>query len=142
MGHPCCRSLKHCRHCAAGLDHPKLLAFRLDEYVVAWAAGKRECSSAVCRDRIGSWRSAGTHDRTIYADRGERTNQCAVSIEVDAFYDGFWLRDTANDVPPVCGEQIRALQSVHAATRHAAVRPRGAGRHYYCDQAHQRTRKE
>jgi hypothetical protein len=102
--HPGYCSLEHCWHCAASLDHPKLVAFRLDEYVKACTSGKCESASAVCFDRIGSWRSAGVDNRAIYADRCERADQCAISIEVDAFYDGFWLRDAANDVPPVCGE--------------------------------------
>ena len=55
-------------------------------------------------------------DRAIYADRGERADQRTISVEVDAFYDGFRLRNTTDDVPSVRGEQIRGVQSVHAAT--------------------------
>ena len=116
MGHPCCRSLKHCRHCAAGLDHPKLLAVRLDEYVKARASGKCERARTIRVDRIGSDRSGCTHNRAVYADGGKRTDERSISIEIDAFYDRFRLRNTTDDVPSMRGEEIRGVQSVHAAT--------------------------
>jgi hypothetical protein len=43
-------------------------------------------------------------DRTIYADRSERADQRAVPVEIDPFYDGFWLRNTADDVVAMRGE--------------------------------------
>jgi hypothetical protein len=43
-------------------------------------------------------------DRTIYANGGEWADQRAIPVEIDPFYDGFWLRDTADDVVAVRGE--------------------------------------
>ena len=43
-------------------------------------------------------------DRAIYADCGEWAYQCAIPVEIDPFYDGFWLRNAADDIPPVRGE--------------------------------------
>jgi hypothetical protein len=43
-------------------------------------------------------------NRTIYANGGEWADQRAIPVEIDPFYDGFWLRNTADDVPPVRGE--------------------------------------
>ncbi len=88
-------------------------------------------------------------DRTIYANGGEWADQRAISVEIDPFYDGFWLRNTANDVPSVRGEQVRAPQSVHAARRQQSPSPglrscgaRRAERHCCGNQAYQRTREE
>ena len=103
LRHACYRALEHCWRWT-GLDHPKLVAAWLDKYVKACTSGERERSSAVCVDHIGSQRSAGMDDRAINADRGERADQRTISIEIDPFYDGFWLRNTADDVPPVRGE--------------------------------------
>jgi len=103
--HLCCRPLKDCWcRCWTGLDHPKLQAARLDEYVKAWAARKCEGALTACFDRIGSYRSAGVDNEAIYADGGEWTDQRTISIEIDAFNDGFRLRNTPDDVPPVRGE--------------------------------------
>ena len=44
-------------------------------------------------DRIGPCRSAGMDDRAIDADCGEWADQRTISIEIDPFYDGFWLRN-------------------------------------------------
>ena len=55
-------------------------------------------------------------DRAIDADGGEWADQRAISIEIDPFYDGFRLRNAADDVPPMRGEQIRAAQRVHTAS--------------------------
>ena len=43
-------------------------------------------------------------DRAIYADGGEWAYQCAIPVEIDSFYDGFWLRNTTDYVPAVRGE--------------------------------------
>jgi len=43
-------------------------------------------------------------NRAINADRRERADQRTISIEIDPFYDGFWLRNTADDVSPMRGE--------------------------------------
>ena len=102
--HLYCRPLKHwCTWTC--LDHPKLLAVvPLHEYVKACASGKRERARTIRVNRIGSWGSAGVDDHAIYADRGERADHRAISIEIDAFYNGFRLRHTADDVPSMCGE--------------------------------------
>jgi len=100
--HLCCRPLKHC--VCIGLDHPNLLAAGLDEYVKAWAAGKCERALTACFDRIGPYRSAGVDNDAINAERGEWTDQRAISVEIDAFNDGFRLRNAPDDVPPVRGE--------------------------------------
>jgi len=80
-------------------------------------------------------------DRAIYADRGERADQRTISVEVDAFYDGFRLRNTADYVPAVRGEQIRPVQSVHAASSPVGCGLRGSGRahRHRSSQAHRRT---
>ncbi len=143
--HPYCCPLKHCWYWTTGLDHPNLSAVPLDEYVKACACGKCERARTVCFDRIGPRRSAGLDNDAIYADRGEWTDQRTISIEINAFYDGFRLRNTTDDVPSVRGEYIRAVQSLHAATLHRAVRPRGAGhaeRHRYGGQGDQRRREQ
>src|SRR6266478_6850153 len=80
--HPGYCSLEHCWHCAAGLDHPKLVAFLIDEHVKACAAGKCERPRTVCVDRIGSWRIAGADNRAIDANGGEWADQCTISIEI------------------------------------------------------------
>jgi hypothetical protein len=127
--HPCCRPLKHCWCCGwTSLDHPQLLATRLDEYVKAWASGKRERSSAVRLQRIGSQRSAGVDDRAIYTDRGEWANQRTISIEVDAFDNGFWYRNPADNVPPMRGEQVFTAQRSQTASLQRTRRLRHAGR--------------
>ena len=98
--HLCCRSLKHC--VCIGLDHPKLLAVAvLDEYVKAWASGKCERARTVCCDRIESHGSTGVDNRAIYADGSEWTDQRTISVEIDAFNDGFRLRNAPDDVPAV-----------------------------------------
>ncbi len=103
--HLCYRPLKHCWHRRwAGLDHPKLLAVRIDEYVKTCASGKCERARTICCDRIGSWRSAGPDNGAVYADRGEWTDQRTISAEIDPFYDGFRYRNAPDDVPPVRGE--------------------------------------
>ena len=45
-------------------------------------------------------------DGTIDANCGERADQRTISIEIDPFYDGFRLRNPADDVPPMRGEHI------------------------------------
>src|ERR1044071_7077612 len=90
--HLCCHPFKYC-WCAGrtGLNHPNLLAAPagLDKYVKAWTSAKCKCACTVCRERVGSYRSAGSDNRAIYADRGEWTGERTVSIEIDAFNDGF-----------------------------------------------------
>ena len=43
-------------------------------------------------------------DGAIYADGGEWTDQRTISVEIDAFNDGFRLRNAPDDIPPVRGE--------------------------------------
>jgi hypothetical protein len=124
--HLCCRPLKHCVW--IGLDHPNLLAVGLDEYVKACDAGKCEGALTACFDRVGSCRFAELEDRAICADRGEWTDQRTISVEVDAFNEGYRLRNTPDDVEAVRAEYIRAAQRVDAQTLLSAVRPRDAGR--------------
>jgi len=45
-------------------------------------------------------------DRAIYADRGEWADQRTVAIEVDAFYNGFWHGNTADDVVSMRTEYV------------------------------------
>jgi hypothetical protein len=100
--------MKDCWHCVwTGLDHPKLLGRRVDEYVKARPCG--ECDRAVRIDRIGSDRSGRTHNRAVYADGGKRTDERSISIEIDAFYDRFRLRNTTDDVPSMRGETVRRV---------------------------------
>src|SRR4051812_16865573 len=115
------RSLKHCWSGTASLDHPKLIAARLDEYVEAWTARKCERAGAVFLQRIGSLRSAGTHDGAIDADGSERTDKRTVVREVDSFNDSFRYRDASGDVPAMRGEDVGATESVRTAVRHGSV---------------------
>ena len=144
--HLCCRPLKYC-WCWTGLDHPNLppATAGLDKYVKAWTSAECERARTICCDRIGSYRSAGPDNRAIYADRSEWTGQCAVSIEIDAFNNGFRYHNAPGDVEPLRGEQIRAAQRLLAATLASVVSPspRGAGqadRHCYGDEADEATR--
>jgi hypothetical protein len=43
-------------------------------------------------------------NRAINAGRGEWADEGSISIEIDPFYDGFWLRNTADDVVAMRGE--------------------------------------
>ena len=72
------------------------------------------------------------------------TREGPISIEVDAFNDGFRLRNTTDDVEPSRGEYIRADERLRAANLRLAVRPRGAGYaegHCHGEQADQCTRR-
>jgi len=83
-------------------------------------------------------------DRAINADCGEWAYQYAIPVEIDAFYDGFWLRNTADDVPSVRGEQIGTPQRVNAAGLRSERGPRGIGRtkHHRGDQTDERAGQE
>ena len=77
-------------------------------------------------------------NRAVYADGGKRTDKRSISIEIDAFDDGFRYRNTPDNVPPVRGEYIRAAQRVRTATLRRGVILCGAGdaeRHCCGDQA-------
>lgn len=52
-------------------------------------------------------------DVAVYADGGEGADQRTISVEVDAFYDGFRLRNTTDNVPSERCEQIRAVQRLY-----------------------------
>src|ERR1043165_2312747 len=123
--HPCRRSLKH--SVCGGLDHRHLLAVGGDEYVIGRAVGKGEGALTGCFNRIGSYSAGRGHDNDpIDADRSEGNREGAISIEVNAFNDGFWLRNATDDVESSRGKYIRAEERLRAANLRLGVRPRGA----------------
>jgi len=144
MRHPDCCPLKHRWHRTTGLDQPKLLAAPwIDEDVKAWAAGEGERAGTVWVDRIGSGGCSGVDDKAIDADGGEWTDEGSISVEIDAFYDGFRLRHTTYNVPSVGIEYIQSMQSLDAASLRRGLRPRRVRRpERHCDHADQRTGEE
>jgi len=66
-------------------------------------------------------------NRAINADGGKRTDQRSISIEVDAFDDGFWHRSTAGNIPPVRGKYVQAMQGLEAAGLRRSLRLHIAG---------------
>ena len=97
---------------------------RIDEYVEAYTGAKCERAGTVRVDRVGSRPCAEVQNRAIYADGGKWTGKCSISVEVDAFDDGFRDRGTIGDVPPVRGKYIRAVQGLHAASWRRGLRLR------------------
>jgi hypothetical protein len=54
-------------------------------------------------------------DCTIDADGGKWTDQRSISVEVDAFDDGFRHRSTVGDIPSMRGKYVQTMQGMEAA---------------------------
>jgi hypothetical protein len=105
--YPNCCPLKDCwgHYGWTGLDHPKLLsAPGIDEDVKGGSGREGKRPRTACINGIDSGCSARVVNVAIYADGGEGTDECSVSIEIDAFYNCFRLCDTIDNVPPMRGE--------------------------------------
>jgi hypothetical protein len=76
----------------------------IDEDVKGQAVAKCDRACAVSIDHIESCPSAEAENIAIYANRGKRTDQRSISIELDAFYDCFRYRSTIGNVPAMRGK--------------------------------------
>jgi len=110
------------RRAGAGLDHMDLRTFESDEQVIGgplrggpWGA-EHERTRAICCHRVAS-RPIGraARDYTVYADRGRRDSEGAVSVEADQFDNSLWLGCAADDIEPGSCENIQAVKRSIAA---------------------------
>lgn len=75
----------------------------------------------VCLNRVDSRSTRKVNNGAIKAHGGEWNGERTVSIEVDAFKDGFRLRSTIDDVEPLRGEYIRVVERLIAANLRSAL---------------------